>query len=202
MMPLIISSINRLILPFISAALAAFFCSIVSSFYSKKLKVILSTIINFINHLPSILLIPTLSLFLKNINGIVFLINFLAVFSSFYTQINKEFSEIPTSFIRLFNYMEAGYLERVFKLYLPYSVKGLRTGGILGLSKGWASVITIESLLGIDGLGHKTWKSFLIFDTRGMLIGILLILLVGYLLIIFYKFLISLVRVIRVKGDA
>ncbi len=133
-----------------------------------------------IKYPPPIAWIPFIVLTVGIGDKASWLIVFIGVFPSVFTQTYDSFKNIKSEYLQALNSAQWGFTKKVFFFYIPATLPQIFTGIKVGIGMGWMSIIAAEMISGFSGLGYSIQLSRLNLQYEQMFIDITTIAIVGY----------------------
>lgn len=177
-------SIIMILLALILSLVLALLFAYLDYFYTlwKALFEILSAMLD---PLPGLALLPLVILWVGIGSKAVFVIIVHGMLWSMYLNIKQGFASVSQELLDISKNAGAGRWQTFFYVLLPSSGSALRTGILIGWSRGWRSLISAEMIFGaissIGGIGWYIYERRSFMDTKGVYAGVFCIVLIGIL---------------------
>lgn len=147
-----------------------------------KKNVIFNFICDAIKFPPPIAWIPFVVLWVGIGDKSSWLIVFIGVFPSVFTQTYESLNNIKADYLQTLRSLGWPLRKKIFKFYIPAILPQLFIGIKVGLGMGWMSIIAAEMISGVSGLGYSIQLGRINLQYQQMLIDISSIAVIGFMI--------------------
>lgn len=161
----------------------------ISSYFYPKIIGTIFPLINILKPIPLMAFIPVISLLVYKSGTVLMIVTCLSSFLPIVSNMIFRIDNIPKRYVFIVKNISDSKLVQMKILFLPYLIPSIFTDGAVALSSAWMSVITTESLLGLEGIGYYIWNAFSVVNYKEMFIGIIFLILAGVISLKIYKIL-------------
>ncbi len=157
-----------------------------AGYFSRWLGSLFELLAGILHPLPGIALLPVVILWVGVGLPAVFVIVIHAVLWGLYLELKNGFESIEKDLIEVAHNHGATSLQLFVHVLVPCNFSVIRTGLMIGWSRGWRALISAEMVFGsistLGGMGWYLYERRAYMDTPGIYAGILLLIAVGALM--------------------
>ena len=132
---------------------------------------------------PAISFLPVVSLIFTNINLCILVVILIGGVFPIFVSVSTGLRNVSSvRLIRVGESFCAVKRQLFWKIKVPLALKALSIGVQTSSGTIWTVLVTAEMLSGKGGLGYKTWESYTLLNYPGVMVGMILIGISGYVL--------------------